>query len=144
MTEPIQFKGGVLMDLLKSAGFFLECAASRGILLSNVLGKTYHKIIRKRTMPFLESSPLDTMCGGLLHRRCGFASHILNATLNPCRKRKTSLLCLFVDVVAAFDSVMHSFIVVLELSDESILIYRMNRFNLPSGSFQELCEALRS
>ena len=89
------------MDLLKSAGFFLECTASRGILLSNVLGKTYRKIIRNRTMPFLESSSLDTMCGGLLHRGCDFASHILNATLDLCRMRKASLLCLFVDVVAA-------------------------------------------
>ena len=38
--EPIQFKGGVIMDLLKSAGFHLDCSASRGILLSNILGKS--------------------------------------------------------------------------------------------------------
>ena len=124
-TEPIQFKGGVIMDLLKSAGFFLDCSASRGILLRNILGKTYRKIIRQRTMPFLESVSLDTMCGGLLHRGCDFASHILNSTFDLCRMRKTCLICLFVDVVAAFDSVIHSFIVDLELSDESI-IYLMN------------------
>ena len=132
MTEPIQFKGGVLMDLLKSAGFFLDCNASRGILISNVLGKTYRKIIHNRTMPYLESASLDTMCGGLLHRGCDFASHILNSTLDLCRMRKSSVLCLFVDVVAAFDSVMHSFIVDLELSDDHNVSYEASQ---PSSWF---------
>ena len=61
--EPIQLKGGVIMDLLKSAGFHLDCSASRGIPLSNILGKSYRKLVRKRTMPYLQDIALHTMCG---------------------------------------------------------------------------------
>jgi len=140
--EPLQFKGGVIMDLLKSAGFHLECSASRGILLSNVLGKGYRKVIRNRLTPYLNEYALDTMCGGLLHRGTDFSSHILSSALDFAKHRKRSVLCLFVDVTAAFDSVLHSFLVDLELSDESIL-YLMARLNLPSECFADLCLHLR-
>ena len=71
--EPIQFKGGVIMDLLKSAGFHFDCSASRGILFSNILGKSYRKLVRKHTMPYLQDSALRIMCGGISHRCCDFA-----------------------------------------------------------------------
>ena len=131
------------MDLLKSAGFHLDCSASRGILLSNILGKSYRKLVRKRTMPYLQDSALNTMCGGISHRGCDFASHLLNATLDLARLRKRSIATFFVDVIAAFDSVLHSFIVDLELSDESIL-YLMTRLNLPSECYADLCAALNA
>jgi len=141
-SEPLQFKGGVIMDLLKSAGFHLECSASRGILLSNVLSKGYRKVVRSRLVPYLNDFVLDTMCGSVLHRGTDFASHILNSVLDLAKFHKRSVVCLFVDVVAAFDSVLHSFIVDLELSDESIL-YLMGRLNLPSDCFTDLCLHLR-
>ena len=46
-------------------------------------------------------------------------------------------------MIAAFDSVLHSFIVELELPDESIL-YLMNRLNLLSECFADLCAALHA
>ena len=46
-------------------------------------------------------------------------------------------------MIAAFDSVLHSFIVDLELSDESIL-YLMTRLNLPSECYADLCAALKA
>ena len=131
------------MDLLKSAGFHLDCSASRGILLSNILGKSYRKLVRKRTMPYLQDSALNIMCGGISHRGCDFASHLLNATLDLARLRKRSIATFFVDVIAAFESVLHSFIVDLELSDESIL-YLMTRLNLPSECYADLCAALNA
>ena len=79
------------MDLLKSAGFHLDYSASRGILLNNILGKSYRKLVRKRTMPYLQDSALNTMCGGISHRGCDFASHLLNATLDLARLRKRSI-----------------------------------------------------
>jgi len=39
VREPLQFKGGVIMDLLKKAGFATQCSSSRGILISDILGK---------------------------------------------------------------------------------------------------------
>ena len=131
------------MDLLRAAGFHLDCSASRGILLSNILCKSYRKLVRKRTMPYLHDSVLHTMCGGISHRGCDFASHLLNATLDLSRLRNKSIATFFVDVIAAFDSVLHSFLVDLGLSDESIL-YLMNRLNLPSESFADLCAALNA
>ena len=132
--EPIQFKGGVIIDLLKSAGFHLDCCASRDISFSNILCKIYRKAIRKRTLPELQDSALSTMCGGISHLACEFVPHILHASLDLSRMREKSILTFFVDAIAAFDSVLHSLIVGLELSDESI-IYLMNRFNFHLSFF---------
>ena len=46
-------------------------------------------------------------------------------------------------MIAAFDSVLHSFIVDLEFSDESIM-YLMTRLNLPSECYADLCAALNA
>ena len=131
------------MDVLEAAGFHRDCSASRGILLSNILGKSYRKLVRKRTMPYLQDTALQTMCGGISHRGCDFASHLLNATLDLSRLRKKSTATFFVGEIAAFGGVLHSFIVDLELSDESIL-YLMNRLNLPSECLADLCAALNA
>ena len=83
------------------------------------------------------------MCSGISHRGYDFACHLLNATLDISRMRQKSVAVFFVDVIAAFDSVLHSFIVDLELSDGSIL-YLMDRLNLPSECFPDLCAALHA
>jgi len=140
--EPLQFKGGVIIDLLKASGFCTECSGSRGILISNVLGKAYRKCVRNRLVPFAEKYALDSQCGGLCHRGTDFASHMLNTAYDYAKIHRASVIGFFVDVIAAFDSVIHSFIINLEISDESIT-YLMSRLALPPECFEELCQTIR-
>ncbi len=98
-TEPLQFKGGVIHDLLKSHGVSFECESSRGILISDILGKGYRKLVRNRTVPFLEKYTLDTMCGSLLHRGTDFASHILYSIMDFAKHKRSSLICVYVDIL---------------------------------------------
>lgn len=94
-------------------------------------------------MPYLQDSALHTMCGDNSHSGSDFASHLLNATLDLSRLRKKSIARFLVDVIAAFDSVLLSFILDLELSDESI-VYLINRLNPPSECLADLCAALKA
>jgi len=143
VSEPLQFKGGVIQDLLKANGFATECNNSRGILISDILGKGYRRGIRNRLSPFCESFSLDTQCGSLSHKGTDFASHLLNSFLDIAKLRKHSIVVLFVDVIAAFDSVIHSFLCDIPLTDEAIM-YLMSRLNLPAECFAQLCENLRA
>ena len=141
VREPLQFKGGVIMDLLKKAGFATQCSSSRGILISDILGKGYRKCVRSFLLPYAEEYALDSQCGSLAHKGSDFASHYLNAALEYIHFNKLSFICLFADLIAAFDSVMHSFIVDLPVCDESIS-YLMSRLNLPIEAFHDLCKQL--
>jgi len=143
VSEPLQFKGGVIQDLLKANGFATECNNSRGILVSDVLGKGYRRGIRNRLAPFCESFSLDTQCGSLLHKGTDFASHLLNSFLDIAKLKKRSAIVLFIDVIAAFDSVIHSFLCDIPLTDEAVL-YLIKRLNLPGECYTELCEALKA
>jgi hypothetical protein len=141
IAEPLQFKGGVILDFLKKAGFASQCSSSRGILISGIMGKGYRKCIRSFLLPSAEEYALDSQCGSLSHRGTDFASHFLNAAIEYCHFSKLSFICLFADIVAAFDSVLHSFIVNLPVCDETI-IYLMSRLKLPPDAFQDLCMQL--
>ena len=91
-------------------------------------------------MPYLQDSALDTMCGGISHRRGDFAFHLLNATVDLPRMRRKSIATFFVDVIAALDSVLHPSIVDLVFSDDSIFYFK-ERLNLP-GSVLQICVPL--
>ena len=52
VSEPLQFKGGVIQDLLGANGFSVECSNSRGILVSEILGEGYRRGFRIRLSPF--------------------------------------------------------------------------------------------
>lgn len=71
------------------------------------------------------------MCGAILQRGCVFASRMLNAVLG---RMPLFFLKPLVDVIAAFDSVVHPDLTDLYLSDKSMASCT-NRLNLSSECF---------
>ena len=89
--------------------------------------------------PYLQGDALNTMCGAILQRGCVFASRMLNAVLG---RMPLFFLKPLVDVIAAFDSVIHPVLTDLYFSDKYIASFT-NRLNLSSECFSEACEASR-
>ena len=143
LAEPLQFKGGVIHDIYKGSGSPFDCPNNRGVFLFDVLAKTYHRIIRSRLLPSLENYATETMCGGIKARGTDIAYHILLSTIQYAQLKRKSLLLYYVDIVAAFDSILHSHLVDLPATDETIC-YLFSVLNLPPESFQEFLSIAQS
>ncbi|CAE7455880.1 unnamed protein product [Symbiodinium sp. CCMP2592] len=61
LAEPIQHKGGVLHCVYKRKGPKQQCSSYRGILVSSVVSKSLHKLLRRKCVPALcnAASPLQ-------------------------------------------------------------------------------------
>ncbi len=46
IEEPLKWKGGELIEIYKNRGNPAQCKSHRGVLVSNVVGKTYHSHLR--------------------------------------------------------------------------------------------------
>ena len=94
------------MDLLKAHSDQFSPKSYRGVLLSDVLGNTYHKLLRNKLSHYLNKYVSDSQCGCNNNRGTDFASQILNSVSDLARANKSCLLVFFVDLVAAFDNVV--------------------------------------
>ncbi len=63
---------------------------------------------------------LDSQCGGLNHKGTDFASHALSSFLEASRARGWSAANLYVDLVAAFDSVVREIVMGARLSPAAL------------------------
>eukprot|EP00929_Paragymnodinium_shiwhaense_P079610 TRINITY_DN4149_c0_g2_i1.p1 TRINITY_DN4149_c0_g2~~TRINITY_DN4149_c0_g2_i1.p1 ORF type:complete len:600 (-),score=80.63 TRINITY_DN4149_c0_g2_i1:567-2366(-) len=77
----------------------------RGIALTDTGAKLLSKILRPRVCAFVEKKASMTTFGALPRRGADFAVHCRTMMLQMAKERGTSIACLFVDIVSAFDSV---------------------------------------
>ena len=63
LCEPVEFRGGLLHCLAKKAGAALLCTQFRSIMLSSTPGKLYHRLLRNRLVPLLETHGHPTQAG---------------------------------------------------------------------------------
>ena len=82
----------------------MECASHRGVLVSDSLGKRLHAWYRLGTLPEFEASARKSQCGGISMRGTDLCSHIVTSYVDVTISFALSSLVLFLDVVAAFDS----------------------------------------
>ena len=70
LREPVEFKGGSLMTLAKRASAAFGCNKYRSILLSSVPGKVFHRELRDKLSPALQTVCPELHGGGKTrHRR---------------------------------------------------------------------------
>eukprot|EP00438_Fugacium_kawagutii_P023924 Skav232941 [mRNA] locus=scaffold3689:35179:38778:- [translate_table: standard] len=100
-SEPVMWKGGLLHTIPKKVGCF-EASSSRGIMLLSSLGKTFHGLVRKRILQWVEMHRLPTQLGGFRHLQTPFASLLLRSYSNVCLRHSFSVGAVFVDLKAAF------------------------------------------
>eukprot|EP00435_Cladocopium_sp_Y103_P054060 s146_g17.t1 len=103
--EPLQFKGGLLHSISKKV-HSTQVEHMRGIMLIDVIGKVAHSLLRQRFLPVLQSWRHPMQLGGFPRCSTTFATHYLRTFQDRARSLHLSTAVLFLDVKAAFHSMI--------------------------------------
>ncbi len=80
VREPITLKGGILISAFKGRGAASSCHNYRALMVSSVLSKAAHRILRKDLMDTFQKQALPLQVGGLPGRAVGQGAHCLLAS----------------------------------------------------------------
>ena len=108
--EPLLWRGGRAFALYKGKGDARLCQSFRSILLSDLLAKRWHKLLRNMALPAFEAAKEDGqfgVCGGTT---TSLLSLWVRACQNFLSNRSISHGFLFTDVKNAFYTVMRQFL----------------------------------
>ena len=122
LEEPIQWKGGPMVELLKNKlkVHTADCDDFRGVLVTSGSGKRWHKHLRTSLQPHLDGAAADTMCGGLAGRGTDVAAHTLRVAFDLASTRRRSIGIFFCDIIAAFYEMAREVVLGTVESDEDI------------------------
>ena len=109
-TGPIQSKGGTMFPIHKR-GSVEDAANFRGLMLLNVLSKTYHKWLRQRVARRLDDIRLDTLLGGFRGQQAAFGAHCIQSVGTVAHLCDQPMTCLFVDIQSAYHFLVRELVV---------------------------------
>ena len=141
IAEPMTFKGGVLVHAYKGKGPSTSCSSYRSLMVSSVMSKSLHRILRGTCMKTFQSSSLPLQIGGLPGKAVSQGAHCLLAFASSCRRKNASLGILFIDIRQAFYRLVRQHIVHEEDFDTATQrIFKT--LDLPSEAFQDFAQEL--
>ena len=106
-SEPVQFKGGLIHCIAKKQGS-KEAHKMRGIMLLETAGKIFHGLARSQLLQWSLPRRLDCQFGGYPHQQTLYATQLIRAITRVFQHRHISSGVLFVDVKAAFHSLLRA------------------------------------
>ena len=137
LTEPVQHKGGTLYCIWKGKGPKQTCDSYRGILVSSVLGKTLHKLVRSRCTPALASCTVPLQVGGLPRFPVTVPAQAARLFQSACGARQKPHALVFLDLQEAFYRIIRPLISGGTLSDEKVAQV-CAAVHLPTGTMHDL------
>ena len=111
------------------------------MLLEDILAKGLHSFCRAKLSPHISSFLLSSMYGGFLNRGVDFGILHLRALSNIAKSRKQSFGVLFVDVKAAFESVIRCLVFGEKMSDEGV-VHTFSRLGFSPAVFGDFLSNL--
>lgn len=143
LEEPIQMKGGLVINAYKGGGCNpADPNNHRSLLLSNHAGKAIRRVFRQQYLPAYEASAPDTFFSIRAGGNVAHASHALRLFVAASHKGGDSTGILFLDVKAAYYRVIRQ-LVVAGRGHESIDRV-MQYFDLGATGMQELIEEIHA
>ena len=139
--EPITFKGGSLVAAYKGKGDSSICESYRSLMVSSNLGKSFHAMIRRALLPYLQQQALPFQVGGLPKQTITQATHALTAFQWAAKQKSLNVAFLFVDIQNAFYRVIRQHII--SRPDERGIVALFEALNLPDSALPEFREHLR-
>lgn len=106
-SEPVQFKGGLIHCISKKQGS-KEAHKMRGIMLLETAGKIFHGLARGQLLQWSLPRRLDCQFGGYPYQQTLYATQLIRAITRVFQHRHISSGVLFVDVKAAFHSLLRA------------------------------------
>ena len=130
--EPLLWKGGLQLHLWKGKGSPSICASHRGILVSSVVGKAAHSVLRARCAPEMGRIGTDMQIGGLPRYPVILASHAVRLYQGACSQK--SCVIIFLDLRDAFYRLVRPLLSDSSPSDDTLAaIFRT--LQLPASAF---------
>ena len=103
---PWRWKGGRIATLWKKKGDYQVCDNSRGLLVSDHLGKVLPDLIKEDLTPFIAARLPRSQYGGVEGGGTDFPNHTLRLLVEYAKAEALSVFILFVDLSQAFDRVV--------------------------------------
>ena len=137
--EATVMKGGLQYFLWKGKGAQCVCAHHHAILVSSVVAKSFHAVLRRRCLPSFESCAAPLQVGGLPKRPVSFAAHVIR--LFQGLHKQGNYFLLFLDLTDAFYRVVRALLSSDSPSDDEIA-NTFRALGLPSSCFQDFREQI--
>ena len=137
MREPLNWKGGLLIPLFQGKGSPAEPSAYRSIFLSDICAKVHHSCMRKTLADVWSQADDLIQMGGKKGCATDVAHHFLHAHLSWSRGNNVSCGILFVDLQAAFYSVLRSSLFSGEFHDDEIC-FAMKQLGITPKEWQDI------
>lgn len=143
MHEPLAWKGGLLVPLFKGKGSPQDAAGYRSIFISDVCGKIHHSHLRKALVTEWSSCEDLIQQGGKQGCSTDIAHHILHAYFAWARTHSISCAMLFVDLHAAFYTVIRS-ILMDEAVHDDLLCQAMSRLGITPEDWHHILQTVQA
>ena len=130
LCEPVQHKGGVLHCVWKKKGPQQQCTSYRGILVSSILGKSLHKLLRQKCITALSTVASPLQVGGLPRYPVTVPAHATRLFQSACHRRGLCHSIVFLDLQEAFYRIVRPLIEAIAAACRAV--------NLPSGVYHEI------
>ena len=109
-VEALQFKGGALAMISKPGGSKNEASGYRGILLSAEFGKRLQALSRKELIATINPRKPPLQLGGYQSMEPAFGAHFARTFVHICSTLRCSSVIIFVDLKAAYHSLIRQFL----------------------------------
>ena len=142
--QPVQWRGGLLVEALKKAGMEASLNGHRSLFVGSVVGKAYHRYVRQHIISRTEDVLRDTHFGARRGSTVVQASHIAVLYESAqCQKRRSSAV-LFVDAKSAYYCVIRQMVYGSSAGQEDAVIMKiMHHFGLPATVWNDLLSVIR-
>ena len=102
---PHDWRDTGIVSIYKNKGAHNNCNSYRGISLLAMAGKIYGRILMNRTVQHLDSILHESQCGFRKERSTIDMIFSLHQIQDKCVEQRMDLMCIFIDLMKANDSV---------------------------------------
>ncbi|CAE7763408.1 unnamed protein product [Symbiodinium sp. CCMP2456] len=120
LHQPLQWRGGLLHEMWKRSGPQSSPDSYRSIFISSHLGKSYHRLLRERALPFASRALHSFHLGARRYAPVTFPALYIQGHFRFCRDRNLSASVLFLDIQSAYYRVIRELSVGHIESDEAV------------------------
>ena len=122
-SEPFQWAGGCLATLYKNKGSMADVTSYRAIWLVSILGKLLQRWLSQQMDWQMKGVLLDVQLGGVKHMELPYGVLALNGFMHWALDSRMPAAILFMDIKAAFDSMIRSTVIGKGNGDTKISTY---------------------
>ena len=139
--EPLSWKGGCLVPLFKGKGKVDSPSAYRSIFISDTTCKAFHSCLRTRLLATWEKAMNTLQFGGRPGFGTDMAHHYAHAFLSWARSSGTPSSLIFLDLAAAFYSVLRQGLFQNEICDQH-LCYAFKTLGISPDELREVIDTV--